>query len=200
MSLINEALKRTRDASYQTGPVRTETGPQYRIRDSEEGLFHTARSGLWVTLLVVVMAGVAVSAFSLRMTTPSRHLREALSFEAVKDPLPSPPPATSAESRPVPFTPPAVSPRPEPKATPPVTPVVLPALEPKVEAPAPPPAPEPPKFVLQGITSAPEGREAMVNGYSVREGDELDGARVVAIESRRVKLQFGDREIVLRMP
>jgi hypothetical protein len=63
-----------------------------------------------------------------------------------------------------------------------------------------PPAPEPPKFVLQGVTSEGGAREAMINGVNVREGDDVDGARVVTIESRRVKLQFGEREITVRLP
>ena len=40
----------------------------------------------------------------------------------------------------------------------------------------------------------------MINGINVREGDDVDGARVVTIESRRVKLQFGEREITVRLP
>ncbi len=197
MSLINEALKRTRDASFQAGPPRLEPAPQYRIRDTEEGMFSNFRSGLWVTLLVVVMAGVAVSALSLRMTKPGRHLSEAMSMDAAEDGLPKPKPAPPVGRQPIPFTMPVVSPRPERKTTP--------AAEPTVPAPPetgaePPTAPEPPRFSLQGITIAPEDREAMINGYSVREGDDVDGARVVAIKSRRVKLQFGEREIVLRMP
>ena len=40
----------------------------------------------------------------------------------------------------------------------------------------------------------------MVNGYSVRVGDEVDGVRVTSIEARAVKLQAGEHEIVLRMP
>src|SRR5438445_10774832 len=93
----------------------------------------------------------------------------------------------------------AVSPRP-----PPVVVAAVPAAS-ALADPAPgtgatPPVPEPPKFVLQGIISAATWREATINGYAVREGDEVDGAKVIAIESRRVKLQLGDREILLRMP
>jgi hypothetical protein len=63
----------------------------------------------------------------------------------------------------------------------------------------PPPEPELPKLVLQGITS--EGRlfEAMINDMTVREGDEIEGARVISIEQRRVQLKFGEHEIVLRL-
>ena len=42
-------------------------------------------------------------------------------------------------------------------------------------------------------------REAVINGVSVRVGDNLEGARVIAIDARNVRLQFGEREIVLRL-
>jgi hypothetical protein len=70
----------------------------------------------------------------------------------------------------------------------------------KAEQAAAPAAPEPPKFALQGITSAKDGSEAMINGLSVREGEEVEGARVVAIDHRTVKLDWNGREIVLRLP
>jgi hypothetical protein len=66
-------------------------------------------------------------------------------------------------------------------------------------APKPPPA-VPPKLVLQGITSAADGNEAMINGVSLREGEDIEGARIVTIERRAVRLDFGGREIVLRLP
>jgi hypothetical protein len=58
----------------------------------------------------------------------------------------------------------------------------------------------PPTLALQGITTQGAVREALINGESVREGDNIDGARVLAIESRRVRLQFAGKEIILRMP
>lgn len=63
-----------------------------------------------------------------------------------------------------------------------------------------PPAAAEPKLVLQGITYAKDDSEAMINGVTVRVGEDVEGARVVAIESRRVKLDVGGHEIVLRLP
>lgn len=40
----------------------------------------------------------------------------------------------------------------------------------------------------------------MINGVTVREGEDIEGARVVTIESRRVKLDSGRHEIILRLP
>jgi hypothetical protein len=59
---------------------------------------------------------------------------------------------------------------------------------------------DPPKLVLQGITYAKDGSEAMINNQTVREGDDIEGARVVTIESRRVRLDLSGHEITLRLP
>jgi len=74
------------------------------------------------------------------------------------------------------------------------------AADPMAAPPAPVPRPELPKLVLQGITSEGSAREAMINGVNLREGDDIEGAHVVAIETRRVKLQFDQRDILLRLP
>lgn len=42
-------------------------------------------------------------------------------------------------------------------------------------------------------------REAMINDISVKEGEDIDGAKVISIERKLVKLQFAGREIVLRI-
>jgi len=63
-----------------------------------------------------------------------------------------------------------------------------------------PAAPGTPQLMLQGITYAPDDRDAMINGVTVHEGDVIEGARVVTIESRRVTLNFNGQEIILRLP
>jgi len=214
MSLINEALKRTRDTSYQDGASRPVFVEKYRVSGGEDGVAHGSRSGTWVSLLVVVMAAVAVLVLSLRVTRPSRNLRDAMSASSetsATDPKPREIAAPVVVRKPEPVTIPVVTPRPEKKtAEDKLVDKVMEKIKAEQtaaqEAPTPPPAPvvvpapEPAKFVLQGVTSGAGWREALVNGSIVREGDELDGARVVAIESRRVKLQVGDHEILLRMP
>ncbi len=64
----------------------------------------------------------------------------------------------------------------------------------------PPAAPSTPQLVLQGITYAADNRDAMINGVTVHEGEEIDGARVVTIENRRVTLTLNGHEIILRLP
>ena len=63
-----------------------------------------------------------------------------------------------------------------------------------------PAAPNVPPLVLQGITYSADDRDAMINGVTVHEGDVIEGARVVTIESRRVTLNFNGQEIILRLP
>jgi hypothetical protein len=179
MSLINEALKRTRDNSFQTAPARPMTVETYRLSGRQSSSLGSPVS-VWLSLVVVVLASAAVVAVALRVTRPSQQLRHALSTLEVESMPPAVAPLAVA---------PAVPCAPAPAA---------PAPEPPPAAPA--PAPEPPKLVLQGVTSDATYREAMINGVNVREGENVDGARVVSIESRRVTLHFGDREIVLRMP
>ena len=65
---------------------------------------------------------------------------------------------------------------------------------------APVPPPEPPKFTLQGVMTDGQDREAVINGVSYRVGDNIEGARVTAIDTRSVRLQFGGHEIQLRLP
>ena len=200
MSLINEALKRTRDNSFQTGAARPMTVDSYRLANGSDALSSNARTGMWVSVLAVVIAGVCMLLVALRVFRPAHQVSDA--FSVMESPEASP---QNVPYRINPGVPGSPNPPPVGIATVPYAPqlvtVVEPAPEPAVVAPvAEPPAPEPPKFTLQGITSAAKWREAMINGYTVREGDEIDGARVVSIESRRVALQLGGREIVLRMP
>lgn len=50
---------------------------------------------------------------------------------------------------------------------------------------------------LGSILIAPQRRVAVINGRPLSVGDRVSGAKVVAIESDRVRLQQGSREFVL---
>ncbi len=211
MSLINDALKRTRDASYQNGNARTVAADSYRVSSRSESTSFATRSGAWVTVLVLVMAAVAVTTFALRVVNPGRRVREALAMNSEVTGVAEQPAKTESPLLVVhtaePSAPSSTMLKPDQKTE---DDMLVDKVVEKLKAdqaapvpkeePAPPPTPELPKFTLQGITSGAGLREAMINGYTLREGDEVDGARVIAIETRRVKLQQGDREIVLRMP
>lgn len=169
MSLINEALKRTRDASYQAPPPRPISAEPYRVAATPAPPRRSPRVALGLGLAAGVLLLVAVGYVYYHRFAPAT-------------PVVVPPPPPVAES---PVSPPVVE---ELPAEPPPAPV------------APPPEPVPPKLVLQGITGDATEREAMINGTSLRVGEEIDGAKVLAINARAVKLQFAGKEIQLRMP
>lgn len=62
------------------------------------------------------------------------------------------------------------------------------------EQPGAPPAPAPPSFPtlkLQGIYYSRTKPSALINGHTLFVGDELEGARVMAIEALKVVVEFG---------
>lgn len=174
MSLINEALKRARDGSYRHGAVPAVAPAAYRVaapaRDSTATLRYRAVTGL---IIVAVAAAVAAYRFFPRPAAVPAPVADVQAQEQqlVKQLL-TPPPQ------------PAI-PLPEPVA-------------PVAEPPAPPPR-DPPALTLQGILRGGKFTEVMINGYTYRVGDEVSGAKVLAIEDSAVRLEFDGREFTLRM-
>jgi hypothetical protein len=219
MSLINEALKRTRDASYQPAvalPPPVVTDPQIRGVSNSRGL----KSGLLATVVIALVAVVGVVAVGLRVATGIQKVKDGFASGAnvtvqntAKTERPShavPTPVTPAPvDLPAPTQAPA-TPAPTPTSSSPAASSktaedelvgrLMEKIKAEQAASAPKPLPEPPKLLLQGITSAADGNEAMINGVSLREGEDIEGARIVTIERRAVRLDFGGREIVLRLP
>jgi uncharacterized protein YyaL (SSP411 family) len=56
-----------------------------------------------------------------------------------------------------------------------------------------------PLFELSGIVYQPKKMMAIVNNMVVKEGDKINGAKVVKITRNKVKLSYKRREIVLKM-
>jgi len=190
MSLINEALKRTRDAAYQPVHPSPVSAPEYVIQSDGD----SARSKLVLrgAAFAIVLALVGALGFALRIHTSSRSVKVDRASTAGNAPAGSKPTAAA-------FHPPRVpepAPAPDPKVS--EEQIVAKVIEKiKAEQPA---APAMPKLVLQGITYAQNDSEAMINGLTVHVGEDVEGARVVTIESRRVKLDFNGHEITLRLP
>ena len=199
MSLINEALKRTRDSAYQSVTVTPPTAPEYRVQSGAES------SGSKGKLLVTVVIGaLAITGIILLVSQHTARLQDARPAVAEATP-----PAPAPHLVPAPAAPEAEVTAPLSAA--PQQTVAPPLSEPKVSEDqivakvmerikAGPPAAAEPKLVLQGITYAKDDSEAMINGVTVRVGEDVEGARVVAIESRRVRLDVSGHEIVLRLP
>jgi len=172
MSLINEALKRTRDASYQAATPRPTGREPYRVSPTVTSNRPRTKPIVWVMFGVMTLAVIASAFVFSRVNKIDKTLEQ--TFQA---------------------------------PAPVVVPVVPPPVEPITPEPATAPAPvsvtppEPPKLILQGITVDPlTGREALINGVNLHVGDEIDGAKVLTIEARRVVLRFHDHELTLRIP
>ncbi len=210
MSLINEALKRTRDASYQSAAAAPAVASSYRVQSGVES--SGSKSTPLITVLVAAIAVAGFVVLASRLTTRVKSLKDGFGPSAEATPVV--PETKRSELQTGPSSMPVA---PSKVAAPPAEPTPsTAAVDPKMaedqlvarvmdkikaeQAAAAPPPPEPPKLVLQGITYAQDGSEAMINGVNVREGEDIAGARVVAIDRRNVKLDFNGREIVLRMP
>lgn len=207
MSLINEALKRTRDAAEQPGAAREpQSIESYRFSAAPDKTVSQLRTVLWVAgiALLLVVGGFGIYVMKFLAAPPSSELVAEIGHPAPPPPKPEEIPADILAKTQPPMAPPnpasalalppaahsapvaAVAPEPAP------VPAVIPAPVPT--------APEVPKLVLQGITSNGKTREALINGLELNVGDEVEGATILAIEARVVKLKFGGKEISLRMP
>jgi hypothetical protein len=194
MSLINEALKRTRDAAYQPVHAPSPSAPEYRLENGIEP--GAPKKKLVATVLIagLTLGVVILIAWRFSVRDESVAPLEGNTVAAAKQvPVIAPvTPAASATAKT------EVTPSPmEAKAS--EDQIVAKVME-KIKAEQPVAPGEPPKLVLQGITYASDNRDAMIDGVTVHEGEEIEGAHVVTIESRRVKLDFKGQEIILRLP
>lgn len=207
MSLINEALKRTRNATLFNNAAPS-SGPGYRGTAIGGSSSIGPRAAMFAFALSVMLALTALTLLAARLGPPLKAVADAFEMmvKGKPDTTPTLPATIPAPAKMVAANPqPVVVAEPQPTEEELVARVVEriksdQATAPATPAPTPAPPPEPPKLTLQGITSDGSLYEAMINGFTVRVGDEIEGARVVAIDGRTVKLQVGDRDVVLRMP
>jgi hypothetical protein len=218
MSLINEALKRTRDTAANAGAPAPAVAT-YRIESKVES--SGTKGNFFATILIAGVVLVGIIVLGSRIAKHVQNINDGFVSNTDARATDAPVVETKPTARAMtPATEPAprteVSPRSE-ITSPPAPNAVAPTADAKAsedqivaklmerikaeQASAPKvAAADPPKLVLQGITYAKDGSEAMINNLTVREGDEIEGARVVTIESRRVKLDFNGHEISLRLP
>ena len=207
MSLINEALKRTRDAAYQSAQTSPPVAAEYRLESGAK-----ARGPRRVLLVMgvigaAVLAGVIVIAWwvvpRIQSVKDGLSPGKDLSIAEAKSSTPAKPPAPTVEMSPKTEVVSPSTPQP-PVAAPPADTkgaedqIVAKVME-RIKA-GQPAAPTTAQLVLQGITYASDNRDAMINGVTVHEGEEIEGARVVTIENRRVTLDLNGHEIILRLP
>jgi hypothetical protein len=207
VSLINEALKRTRDSAYQSAQTSPPVAAEYRFENE------VRKRGPKPVLLLMGVVGAALLAtvivLALWVVPRIQGVKESLSpgkdlsIVEAKSSTPATLPPPTAEVSPKAEIASTATPQP-PVATPPSDTkgaedqIVAKVMERiKAEQPV---TPSTPQLVLQGITYASDNRDAMINGVTVHEGEEIEGARVVTIENRRVTLDLNGHEIVLRLP
>jgi cytoskeletal protein RodZ len=186
VSLINEALKRTRDSAYQSIQPPIAPAPQYRYHHGAE--LRRMKTLMLATALIVVVAFAGIVGFAWHLAAHVQSAQNNL--------IPDSGNAVMEAKLAAPAIRPAPAPATEPKS--PEDQIVEKVME-KIKA-EPPAAAVSPKLVLQGITFAKDDHEAMMNGLTVHEGEDIEGARVVTIENRRVKMDFKGQEIILRLP
>jgi hypothetical protein len=189
MSLINDALKRARQAQPPTPPAESSNHHLHPVEPA-----HHVRHGLGV-LVPVSFAGLALLVLLLLWQryeglkaarnghgdAPNTLVAEAKSLP-IADPAPAPPepaPAAVAPSAPTP----AVT------NSAPTNAVATP--EPPPEKPAP--------LKLQGIIYSPNRASAVINGKTVFVGDRIRDFRVVAITRDSATLAGASEKQVLRL-
>jgi hypothetical protein len=159
MSLINDALKRAKDAQQKSQP----SAPGPLLRPVEPAAAPVA-SGMGIILPVVGVVIVALGLFFFwqnRQKTAARESVVEKKTPVTIDPVPEPKPVV------------------QPVAVPAPTPVVAVAAAPTPVAPvASAPAPE---LKLQAIFFAPGRSTAIISGKTVRVGNTLKGFRVAEI-------------------
>ena len=155
MSLVNDALKRAKEAQKKGQPEAP--GPQFR--PAEPAAPTGQSTGLLIPIVIAVVAiAAAMIVWLVRQKTAAR--------QANVEPKPAAPVAAT------------------PVSTPPVQPAPAPAPAPVVAgspAPAPVVSAPPPQLKLQAIFYTPGHSSAIINGKTVHAGDNFKGFRVAAI-------------------
>jgi hypothetical protein len=170
MSLINDALKRAKDAQQKSMPAAP--SPQFRPADPAPT---PARGlGMTVPLIMAVLAIIALVFIWKHQKKPA---------EAAAPAKPSAPVNTIAETKPAVATP-----------APPVTPTPSPAIAvaPVASVPA-------PELKLQAIFFAPGHSSAIISGKTVHEGNIFKGFRVASITEASATLVSGTQTNVMTL-
>lgn len=194
MSLINDALKRTKEAQQQNAPPAS--GPPLKPADPAV----TKAAGNSKSLLYIMVACVVVGNAFLFIYLKDGD-RKPTAAQPTSPIAAAPAPVPTVPATPAPTPPAAVS-----TVTanpPPVTASALPETNAVAAAPIIPAQPEPPKpapLKLQSIIYNPSRPSAMVSGKFVLVGDKVLGFRVVAIDQETVTLIGNGQTNILSLP
>lgn len=162
MSLVNDALRRAQDAQKKNQPAPP--GPQFR--PAEPAPAQKRGMGIWVATITVFAAIMAASILwhGWLQTSPVHATVQPKPAEGVAPtvavPETKPPVQTVVASTPAPITPVAVA---------------------ETPAPAPVATASAPQLKLQAIFYSPGHSSAIINGKTVRVGDNFRGFRIAAM-------------------
>ena len=215
MSLVNDALKRAKEAQQQAAPPPPS---QMQFRPVEAG--QRVQQGLGL-IVPVTLAALVLLALVLVWQGFQGQPREVRAFtrtpaQPTLTPQPASPPA--AVTAPAPASQP--SPLPQAEVYPTPAPGVVdtlaaidsatsvspaPAKEPENEAThseaiSPPPQPKPAPLRLQAIVFNPKRPSALISGKTLFIGDKLGDARVVAIDQDSATLVGAGKTNILSLP
>jgi hypothetical protein len=215
MSLINDALKRAKDAQRQAPPP---SSPQMQFRPVEPAQHPRQGLGLIVPAALAVV-GLLALLFAWqwsqgRMSTGPREVR-ALTRPAIKATIPPPaaapsPAVVAAATEPSPPPPPSSLPTSatvvaNPQAVPASTTPAIPPLVKEQDSDATnsavitPPPPKAPPLRLQAIVFNPRRPSVVINGKTLFVGEKLGDARVVAIDQESATLVAAGKTNILIM-
>lgn len=219
MSLVNDALKRAKEAQEQAAPPPPS---QMQFRPVEPGQQVRQGPGLIVPVTLGVIALLALvlvwqGTTGHRMTEPL--VARAVTRTAIQ-PVVTPQPVSSPAAATVPAPASEPSPPPQAEAHPVPAPGVVdtlaaidsatsvspaPAKEPETEATnsaaiTAPPQPKPAPLRLQAIVFNPKRPSALISGKTLFIGDKLGDARVVAIDQESATLVGAGKTNILSLP
>lgn len=148
----------------------------------------------WLWLSVGLAAGIAAAAAILEWRRPLQVSAPATVSSPASRATPASLSAPAPPSAPVPVSAAAAAPAPTPRpSVPPATQTAVTA--PRATVPSPLPAPA---LVLQAITVQDGRPVALISDRLLREGDEIDGVRIVRIGEAEVEIEVGGQRSVLR--
>jgi len=208
MSLINEALKRAKQAQQEAAPP---PAPNLQLRPIEPTQYPRHSFGLVMPASIAVVALLLL--FFVWQRAQPKGLTAPMEIQA-RAAMPAPPvaapePAPAAVA-PIPTAEAVPDAQPAPSAAPEASPAVTPPADPPSAVPqdtvvanpaavteAPPPKPALPK--LQGIVFSPTRPSVMIGGKTLFIGDKLNGLRVTAVSQESVTLVGAGQTNVLTL-
>jgi len=211
MSLINDALKRAKQAQQPHSPDAPHMKVQFRPVESNQRRPKKGNAGIWITVFIVacLIVGFVVRQ-STRNNTPTpkeAKAREIVPAAPIVQKTTPPVPASTPAPAPAPSLPAAITAAATPNPVAPVTttapapnPVTQEPVAKETTAPAPVVIQEPVEKIvpkLQAVVFNPKRPSAIISGKSVFAGDRVGEFRVVTITQESVTLVGGGQTNVL---